>query len=487
MSSLRIYDPREEHRSATTASGRPVRIGRESDCELVLAEDLEVSRRHAEVRATAAGGFELSDLGSRNGTRLNGARIDAAVPVGPGDEIGVGETTLRVEREGPPATAIAAAAPADGPAATAEPMSESLVARIASRVRGELGPREADEKTGSRPSAIQRLVVERSLRRVTLLAGGALLIAAAGVTLALSGALSGDEDELPEPSDVIADSRPAVVRIVSAVSGQDVGSGTGWTYDSDRGLVVTNAHVITGDEVSVEVAGDERNAEVVGVSVCDDLAVLEVDDPAGLETLEIGEQQALEQGRRVFALGFPGNLSTDPELQATTGTVTVVEQQADLGSKTGDLDLQSYPNVIQTDAAINPGNSGGPLVDEGGRLVGVNTLSDPTKESQGYAIGADRVREVLPGLVEGESAGWFGFSFQSEGQGLVVTSAVTGTEAALAGFGEGPAGITAINGRSVGTRQDYCDAVDDLASGEPATLTVIQADGRVREIELEVE
>ncbi len=56
-----------------------IRIGREAGCELVLASQF-VSRRHAEIRANN-GNFELVDLGSRNGTLLNGKRLDANTPV----------------------------------------------------------------------------------------------------------------------------------------------------------------------------------------------------------------------------------------------------------------------------------------------------------------------------------------------------------------------------------------------------------------------
>lgn len=76
------------------ASGAPIRIGRAPDCELVL-RDSRVSRRHA--RLTARNGvLVLTDLGSTNGTRVNGHRVTEVV-LGAGDRITIGESTLLVE------------------------------------------------------------------------------------------------------------------------------------------------------------------------------------------------------------------------------------------------------------------------------------------------------------------------------------------------------------------------------------------------------
>ncbi|MEU1319731.1 FHA domain-containing protein [Streptomyces tibetensis] len=71
---------------------RTVRIGRATDNDLVI-DDLVVSRRHAELRALADGTYEITDLGSHNGTYLNGSRVTSA-PVGPGDIVGIGHSAF---------------------------------------------------------------------------------------------------------------------------------------------------------------------------------------------------------------------------------------------------------------------------------------------------------------------------------------------------------------------------------------------------------
>ena len=67
-------------------------IGREPDCDMTLADET-VSRWHASLERTAAGGWLLADLGSTNGTRLNGWRVTSGIPVRPGDMVSFGAAT----------------------------------------------------------------------------------------------------------------------------------------------------------------------------------------------------------------------------------------------------------------------------------------------------------------------------------------------------------------------------------------------------------
>jgi FHA domain-containing protein len=91
-----VIEVREPNRPARSipASGGPIRIGRAPDCELVL-RDSRVSRRHARL-AARDGVLVLTDLGSTNGTRVNGHRISEVV-LGAGDRILLGETILTIE------------------------------------------------------------------------------------------------------------------------------------------------------------------------------------------------------------------------------------------------------------------------------------------------------------------------------------------------------------------------------------------------------
>jgi hypothetical protein len=94
----------EPGRSARRVSltGRPMTIGRGSECDVALA-DAHASRRHARLEVRG-GVFVLTDLGSTNGTRVNGHRVREVV-LGVGDRIELGQTVLRVVTPEPPAAA----------------------------------------------------------------------------------------------------------------------------------------------------------------------------------------------------------------------------------------------------------------------------------------------------------------------------------------------------------------------------------------------
>ncbi len=278
--------------------------------------------------------------------------------------------------------------------------------------------------------------------------------------------------------------------VVSKVDGQRAGNGTGWVYDAEQGLIVTNSHVIDGaNQFDIGVDGDMelRKASVVGVAPCDDLAVLKVSDTEGLRTLPLGSQSEIEQGDRLLTLGYPGNGTTEDEIQVTDGVVSVVRTTADEDAFT-DPDFTVYPNVIQTDAAINPGNSGGPSISEDGELIGVNTLGSLKAQNQNFAIGVDRVKELVPTLASGDSIGWAGFGFIAipagqlasagipdlGGGALLVTSVLPGTGAAKERMFVDDL-ITLVNGEFVENRRQYCAALKGVSSGDVVPIEV--ADG----------
>jgi S1-C subfamily serine protease len=300
---------------------------------------------------------------------------------------------------------------------------------------------------------------------------------------------------------VVDAARHSTVLVVSRIGGQRTASGTGWVLDAGEGLVVTNQHLVNaGSTFQVGVGDELRPAEVVGAAPCEDLAVLHVSDPGGLRTLPLGSQDELQQGDSVVALGYPVSATVEDILIVTEGIVSAVETRFDIPA----LDVPRFPNVVQTDAAINPGNSGGPLLDLAGRLVGVNTAIQRRAggqiiEGQGFAIGVDRVREIVPSLRSGRSLAWTGMGLAipgidvdpatlglPPGPGLVIDHVVPGSAADRAGFGRTPALLTAVDGVSLGQGgiPAYCGAVGDAASGDVATFSVITPDGLRQDVQL---
>src|ERR687894_2318455 len=87
-------------------SGDQFTLGREGTVNLVL-RDAKASRKHASLRELPDGRVELTDLGSRNGTFVNGQQLTGSVILNGGEEIRIGDTVLRAVREQPAAPAAA--------------------------------------------------------------------------------------------------------------------------------------------------------------------------------------------------------------------------------------------------------------------------------------------------------------------------------------------------------------------------------------------
>lgn len=167
------------------------------------------------------------------------------------------------------------------------------------------------------------------------------------------------------------------------------------------GIVVTNNHVIDGaDDVEVSLPdGRVFPAEVIGVDVLTDLAVLQMETNDVTPYVAFGDSDSARVGDWVIAIGNPFGLGGT----LTAGVVSA--RGRDAGGR--------YDDYIQTDVAINTGNSGGPLFDMDGNVVGVNTLIlSPTGASVGISLSipsniATRVVDQLVAFGE-TRRGWLG-------------------------------------------------------------------------------
>ena len=174
---------------------------------------------------------------------------------------------------------------------------------------------------------------------------------------------------------------------------QGTGAGSGLVIDT-KGTILTNAHVIEGaTDITVTVAGESkaRTAEVIASDPSRDLALLRVDDTAGLVAAPLGTSSELSVGDEVVAIGNALALEGGPTV--TQGIVSALGRSIETENGT----LQG---LIQTDAAISSGNSGGPLVNSRGEVIGMNTAvaaSSGTVNASniGFAISIDAIRAFL--------------------------------------------------------------------------------------------
>lgn len=263
--------------------------------------------------------------------------------------------------------------------------------------------------------------------------------------LLMVSALTARAAALPEFTELIENSAPAVVKITTSKTissgqspfgqmpfdqqrelppwfpqpspqerhAQSMGSGF---IISDDGYILTNNHVVDGaDEVTVRLH-DKREfvAKSIGVDPLSDLALLKI-EAEGLPKLSFAKPGSLKVGQWVVAIGSPFGL----DYSASAGIVSA------LGRSISSNQSQYIP-FIQTDVAINPGNSGGPLFNLKGEVVGINSqIYTRSGGSNGlsFSIPSDVAEEVIAQLMENGSVerGWLGVYITDVDRDLAIS------------------------------------------------------------------
>lgn len=249
------------------------------------------------------------------------------------------------------------------------------------------------------------------------------------------------------------------------------GRGSGFIIDPS-GIAVTNNHVVAGAAlVKVWVGGESaaRNARVLGLSECSDLAVIQIE--GGNYPYLNWYDGTIKTGLEVYTAGFPLG---EPEFNLTKGIISKE-------SASGETNWASIKSVLGHDATINPGNSGGPLITADGEVVGVNYRGRQTA-SQYFAIGTDIARPIVEELKAGrdvDSIGVNGTAVISEDgtlSGIWVASVTSGTPADKAGIQPGDI-IYQLEGLVLatdGTMKDYCDVIRSHDPSDAMSMSVIR-------------
>jgi S1-C subfamily serine protease len=465
-------------------------VGAGKDAHFRLT-DRSAAPAHAFFKTLSDGRIELHDLGSPGGTFVNGERLEGSVLLLGDEDVRVGETVLVLSLGDPDAAEAQ-------PDAHSEPdaghFAEAPPPEPAAPTPGEPVPARTRRIYSGRAAVAYLRQIRKTMRRALALAVVAVAAAVVVFVLVLTGVIGGDDGiETEEIVDSVTDSTVAIRASDDAGRG---GGGSGWVLDAEEGLIVTNFHVVNGGtKVEAGPPDDIRRAEVVAAAPCEDLAVLRVRDTDGLKELALGSQEDIDQGERVVAVGYPANASLEEQLTATEGVVSVKETNL----KPPTPDAPSFSNVIQTDASLNPGNSGGPLVNADKKLIGVNTavltqLGGQPIQGQGYAIGVDRVKEVVEPLREGESTGWLGGGLlvlppgERKRRDLPPGVVIVGPAAGLKLASASEVLLTGVNGARVQDLASYCSAAGDADGGQQATVSVVtRPGGRPRDVPAEFE
>ena len=260
-------------------------------------------------------------------------------------------------------------------------------------------------------------------------------------------------------------------------------SGSGFVISSNAtsSYIVTNYHVINNvQDIKVFFAnGDSYDATLVGGEEDNDIAVLRI-EVGNLQTVTLGDSDALNVGEKVYAIGNPlGELT----FTFTGGYVSAKDRSVTMSDGT-------VMNMLQTDTAINNGNSGGPLFNEYGQVIGIvsaklssSSSSEASVEGLGFAIPINDVRDMITSIIEnGYVTGKpsMGILLDDVPQAAQQYGVPAGAEvlAILDGSGADNGGlqvgdiITAVNGTEVSGSSDLQSAVSEFSAGDTVTLSI---------------
>lgn len=267
---------------------------------------------------------------------------------------------------------------------------------------------------------------------------------------------------------------------------KSVGSGIIISQNDSELLIITNNHVVEGNETLTVSFVDEESveAQVKGTDAAKDLAVIavqtkEIKDTTmdQIKVAALGNSDQLQVGESVIAIGNALGYGQS----VTSGIVSATGRELD------GIDEK----LIQTDAAINPGNSGGALLNANGEVIGINTakVATDTVEGMGYAIPISSVSDIIENLMNQETKtkvseaeqgqlGIQGVDVTADSSemynmptGVYVSEVIAGGGAKKAGITKGSV-ITGINGTSIDGKQALKEQLQYYRAGETVKITV---------------
>ncbi len=246
--------------------------------------------------------------------------------------------------------------------------------------------------------------------------------------------------------------------------------GSGVIIDGQKGLILTNSHVIQkSGTIKVMLQNElEFEARIVGADPDSDLAVLKIDSKKPLPAIQMGRSDDLMIGETVIAIGNPFGFSHT----VTTGVISAVNRSIR-------TDERVYNDFIQIDASINPGNSGGPLLNINGELIGINTAIYAKAQGIGFAIPIDKARKIISDLIQyGEVIqAWIGITAQNMDdelarylnipgkKGVIVKSVEPQSPAEKAGLQEGDI-LLSLDNKKLDSVDDYESVAKSLTAGD---------------------
>jgi serine protease Do len=317
---------------------------------------------------------------------------------------------------------------------------------------------------------------------------GILTIPAYGFTTDVSRGLSILKDMEAALVNLSDKTRPAVVTITPYIKSNDkksrsiqrvrpTNTGTGVIIDGQKGLIVTNSHVVkdmSTPEITL-MGGKQFRGKVIGADEETDLAVVQIESKSRLPEAHFGDSSDLHVGQIVIAVGNPFGLDST----MTFGIVSGLNRE--------NINISRYEDFIQTDASINPGNSGGPLLNLDGEIIGVNTAIINYAQNIGFSIPVNMVKAVVEDLIESGEVrrGWLGVGIEPVdkekkvvedlglGQGVYLNAIFEGEPAEKAGLKIGDI-IFKVGGSYVKSPATMVRVVGGITPGQLINVHVLR-------------
>ncbi len=271
--------------------------------------------------------------------------------------------------------------------------------------------------------------------------------------------MTSDQDQLMQWSDTLADAVEHASRWTVTVAARGRIAATG-IMASAEGLVVTADHVIERDEdIEVGLGDDQRRpGRMIGRDPSTDIAIVQVED-ADLPVVDWAPEGSVRVGHFALAIGRP----TGAGVQASFGVVSAIGGPRRRGRG------RAVEGFVRTDTTFFPGFSGGPLVDTGGRAIGVN--SSGFRPGQGITVPAAAVQRVIQTLLKDGRIrrAYLGVGSQATALPAALREATDGQETALLivsvddASPAGHAGII-VGDLLIGIDDDGIAGADDLQS-----------------------
>ncbi len=336
----------------------------------------------------------------------------------------------------------------------------------------------------------------RRLRRSLVVAVVAAALGAGTTFLGLQHAGGSLGGSVLTTAEVASKVDPGLVDINTTLGYQQAAAaGTGLVVTS-TGEVITNNHVIEG-ATTIEATdignGKTYKATVVGYDRSHDIAVLQLQDASGLQTVTLGSSSSAQPGQKVVALGNAEGRGGTPSV--VTGQIVSLNASITASDESAGTSERLH-GLIRHDAAIQPGDSGGPLVNTAGDVIGIDTAASSqdfqiqggsSNETAAFAIPIDEAVTVAKQIDEGKGSGqihigataFVGVEVSSTsqaqadgvpaGSGALIAGVVAGSPAEQSGFTAGDV-ITSVDGQHVSSALSLQQTLEQHHPGDRVSI-----------------